>query len=355
MCLFFIIAEAFRFPLEWLIFISFAILMSSQGLPVDLNDAWMEKVSFVPSSMGEFDSQLDDDCNGGLDAIYKTMTSSSTTPLCNIVAKTIPNGVLQSSSGHNTSLSDDERPLAWRCNTFLSSLAPHASQSHDTTISLYSYHTHMAHEEGGISVRARDRWLWVMEMCRDCGVCRSKDQCKSKYERVHGLYVRIRDYERRIPSRCNSYWQMDNVERRQKGLPTEEFPMVLYAKMENLFGNKRNVDVSGLLSDSFDNDNHPTGDEEVDTMDASEGVDPLHANDLQTPSNQHTGEQNRCTGATKATSADGESGGVKRKRRKRASTMKDVAKSTRKLVSHIETSKDRKDSKNEGFHGTPRY
>ncbi|MCO5581330.1 hypothetical protein L7F22_035211 [Adiantum nelumboides] len=190
-------------------------------------------------------------------------------------------------------------------------------------------------EDGGISVRACDRWLWVMEMCKARGVSHSKDQCKSKYKRLHELYVRIRDYERRIPSSCNIYWQMNNAKRRQKGFPTEEFPMVLYKKMKVLFRDKRNVDVGSLLSDSFDDDNLLTG------------VDPLDANDPRTPSNQHMGEQSRCMGVTKATLADGESNGLKRKRCERARTMKDVVESTRKLMSHMEASKDRKDSKNE--------
>ncbi|MCO5610880.1 hypothetical protein L7F22_065122 [Adiantum nelumboides] len=220
---------------------------TATSLPVDLNDAWMEEDNLVQSSLQEFDSQLDDDCTGGFDAVYGMAAPSSTTSLPNYVADTMPNVVLQSPSGHNASLSST----------------------------------------------------------------------------------------------------MDNAKCRQKGLPMKEFPVILYEKMENLFRDKRNVDVSGLLSDSFDDDNFPTGDEESDTVGASEGVDPLDANDPQTPSNQHTGEQSRCTGATKATSTNGESSGLKRKRRERASTMMDVVESTRKLVSHMEVSEDRKDSRDE--------
>ncbi|MCO5585608.1 hypothetical protein L7F22_039543 [Adiantum nelumboides] len=114
-------------------------------------------------------------------------------------------------------------------------------------------------EDGDISLRAHDRWQWVMEKCKTSGIHHSKKQCRSKYERVHRLYVRIRDYERRIPSGCNSYWQMDNAEHCQKGLPTEDFAMVLYEKMESLFGDKRKVDVGFLLNDSFDDDTLPIG------------------------------------------------------------------------------------------------
>ncbi|MCO5608569.1 hypothetical protein L7F22_062780 [Adiantum nelumboides] len=70
--------------------------MFTQGLPVDLNNAWMDEDSLVPSSLRKFDSQIDDNYVGGFDAAYGTTAPSSTTPLCNNVADNMPNAVLRS-------------------------------------------------------------------------------------------------------------------------------------------------------------------------------------------------------------------------------------------------------------------
>ncbi|MCO5593709.1 hypothetical protein L7F22_047726 [Adiantum nelumboides] len=273
--------------------------------------------------------------------MYGTMAPSSTTPLCNILVDNMPNVVLQSPIGHSASLSSTiglmtslllhgnatsscpcvpltpspsrtTRPspltpttTTWHMEQTAATRLPttpqptrkvptlatprprqeklsltHNQPSNDATPIDAQSHWRLLEvlycearkaidihqEDSGISVQIRDRWLWVMEMCRARGVYRSKEQCKSKYERVHGLYVRIYEYKRRIPSSCNNYWQMDTPEHHQKG------------------------------------------DEEGDTLGAD--VDPIDANDPQTPSNQHTGEQSRCFGATKATTVDGESGKI---------------------------------------------
>ncbi|MCO5561803.1 hypothetical protein L7F22_015427 [Adiantum nelumboides] len=60
-------------------------------------------------------------------------------------------------------------------------------------------------EEGGIYVRSRDRWLTIAGACRLRGVHRSKSQWKMKWERMHTLFTRVRDYEKRIPLGQNSY------------------------------------------------------------------------------------------------------------------------------------------------------
>ncbi|MCO5590706.1 hypothetical protein L7F22_044681 [Adiantum nelumboides] len=53
---------------------------------------------------------------------------------------------------------------------------------------------------------------------------------------------------------------MDAIEWHTMGLPTEEFPFEVYNQMENLFGDRRNVDVAGLLYDSLNDDTVPLGD-----------------------------------------------------------------------------------------------
>ncbi|KAI5080677.1 hypothetical protein GOP47_0003860 [Adiantum capillus-veneris] len=115
-------------------------------------------------------------------------------------------------------------------------------------------------QEGGIYIRSFDRWHMIAEACWSRGVHRSKSQCKTKWERLHTLFTRVCDYECKIPYGCNSYWQMDVIEWRTRGLPTEDFPFEVYDKMENLFGGRRNVDVAGLLYDSLDDDTVPMSD-----------------------------------------------------------------------------------------------
>ncbi|MCO5607066.1 hypothetical protein L7F22_061258 [Adiantum nelumboides] len=54
---------------------------------------------------------------------------------------------------------------------------------------------------------------------------------------------------------------MDTMERQQKGLPMEDFLPDLYEKMESLLGDRHNVDVGGLIYDTFDDEVTPLADE----------------------------------------------------------------------------------------------
>ncbi|MCO5566648.1 hypothetical protein L7F22_020325 [Adiantum nelumboides] len=182
-------------------------------------------------------------------------------------------------------------------------------------------------DEGGICIRACDRWQWISENCHTRGVPRTKEQCRSKYERIHSLFTRIRDYERRIPSGCHSYWQMDTMERQQKGLLVEDFSPDLYEKMENLFGDRSNVDVGGLLYDTFDDEVTPLVADEVDE-------DGTRTPPLMDPEQSHGSNNSEGPAANTMNTDTEQAAGIKRKRCERSNVIEimEVAESSKKIA-----------------------
>ncbi|MCO5552583.1 hypothetical protein L7F22_006096 [Adiantum nelumboides] len=100
---------------------------------------------------------------------------------------------------------------------------------------------------------------------------------------------------------------MDAIERRTRGLPTEDFPFEVYDKMENLFGDRQNVEVAGLLCDLLNDDTIPLGD----------GAKNVHVEQPSGASEPYTPPPQGASvpRASSNTTADAQSGGIKQKRR----------------------------------------
>ncbi|MCO5591853.1 hypothetical protein L7F22_045846 [Adiantum nelumboides] len=131
---------------------------------------------------------------------------------------------------------------------------------------------------------------------------------------------------------------MDMAERCQRSLPTEDIPYNIYERMESLFGDRRNVDVGGLLFDWLDDDVTPLEEGSNANMEHSIG-------EPQTPPPQSLS----TAAASSDTSTDTQLGGIKRKTRERtnSNSLKDIAESTRKLASFADNSEDRRDAREE--------
>ncbi|KAI5080394.1 hypothetical protein GOP47_0003577 [Adiantum capillus-veneris] len=189
--------------------------------------------------------------------------------------------------------------------------------------------------EGGVYERTRrNRWQMVAETSQARGVMRNKAQCKTKWEKLHSLFDRLNDYERKIPSGWSSYWQMTQTDRCTKGLPVEDFTFKLYNKMQMLFGGDRNADIRGLLVDSMKDDTTPLGDKEDNHTMPGDGdttgkqkTPPLATNNGGGPSDA---------------SVEGSSGGIKRKRRSRVNgnNIKELMDSMKNLAMVLQSSKD---------------
>ncbi|XP_021767836.1 flocculation protein FLO11-like [Chenopodium quinoa] len=93
------------------------------------------------------------------------------------------------------------------------------------------------------------RWKWVEEYCWGKGCFRSQNQCNDKWDNLMRDYKKVRDYQKNLSetetgtgtepeteggsgssSTLNkSYWSMDKVERKDKGLPTNMLPQIYQA------------------------------------------------------------------------------------------------------------------------------
>ncbi|MCO5548607.1 hypothetical protein L7F22_002067 [Adiantum nelumboides] len=136
---------------------------------------------------------------------------------------------------------------------------------------------------------------------------------------------------------------MDVIERRTRGLPTKEFSFEVYNKMENLFGDRQNVDVAGLLYDLLKDDTVPLGDG-VENVHVEQ---PFGASEPHTPPTPVPGAP--IPGATSDTTTDAQSEGIKQKRQERTNvtTLKELAESARRMASFMDTTEDRKDTREE--------
>ncbi|XP_021765484.1 uncharacterized protein LOC110730010 [Chenopodium quinoa] len=84
------------------------------------------------------------------------------------------------------------------------------------------------------------RWKWVEEYCWGKGCFRSQNQCNDKWDNLMRDYKKVRDYQKNLPepeteteggsgTLNKSYWSMDKVERKDKGLPTNMLPQIYQA------------------------------------------------------------------------------------------------------------------------------
>ncbi|XP_074272442.1 uncharacterized protein LOC141596243 [Silene latifolia] len=91
------------------------------------------------------------------------------------------------------------------------------------------------------------RWKWVEEYCWRKGCLRSQNQCNDKWDNLMRDYKKIRDFSRNLlisnkggdnydqheeisgNVKVKSYWEMDKVERKDKGLPTNMLPQIYQA------------------------------------------------------------------------------------------------------------------------------
>jgi len=76
------------------------------------------------------------------------------------------------------------------------------------------------------------RWKWVEEYCWRRGCQRSQNQCNDKWDNLMRDYKKVREYQRNLNEDRNnnkSYWEMDRVERKEKGLPTNMLPQIYQA------------------------------------------------------------------------------------------------------------------------------
>ncbi|KAL2930514.1 Trihelix transcription factor ASR3 [Bienertia sinuspersici] len=86
------------------------------------------------------------------------------------------------------------------------------------------------------------RWKWVEEYCWGKGCFRSQNQCNDKWDNLMRDYKKVRDYQKTLnpnfnnntsqqptTSNIKSYWSMDKIERKEKGLPTNMLPQIYQA------------------------------------------------------------------------------------------------------------------------------
>ncbi|KNA18465.1 hypothetical protein SOVF_070530 [Spinacia oleracea] len=74
------------------------------------------------------------------------------------------------------------------------------------------------------------RWKWVEEYCWGKGCFRSQNQCNDKWDNLMRDYKKVRDYQKNLPAdHLKSYWNMDKLERKDKGLPTNMLPQIYQA------------------------------------------------------------------------------------------------------------------------------
>lgn len=79
------------------------------------------------------------------------------------------------------------------------------------------------------------RWKWVEEYCWGKGCFRSQNQCNDKWDNLMRDYKKVREYLKNLSDHLEerenikSYWNMDKVERKDKGLPTNMLPQIYQA------------------------------------------------------------------------------------------------------------------------------
>ncbi|MCO5572917.1 hypothetical protein L7F22_026678 [Adiantum nelumboides] len=75
-----------------------------------------------------------------------------------------------------------------------------------------------------------ERWEFISKYCVRHGVLCSADQCLFRWDRISALFKKVHDYERHIPSGCDSYWNISTNQREEMKLP-RSFLEDLYSTM----------------------------------------------------------------------------------------------------------------------------
>ena len=79
------------------------------------------------------------------------------------------------------------------------------------------------------------RWKWVEEYCWGKGCFRSQNQCNDKWDNLMRDYKKVRDYQKNYQQNkdenigLKSYWDMDKIQRKDKGLPTNMIAQIYQA------------------------------------------------------------------------------------------------------------------------------
>ncbi|MCO5584654.1 hypothetical protein L7F22_038585 [Adiantum nelumboides] len=80
-----------------------------------------------------------------------------------------------------------------------------------------------------------ERLTRVAKWVKDDGVTRMPLQCRDKWENHFPKYRKIQNWEKAIPSRLSSFWQMDPQERQSHGLP-RSFDKTMFEVLDSQFG-----------------------------------------------------------------------------------------------------------------------
>ncbi|MCO5602270.1 hypothetical protein L7F22_056399 [Adiantum nelumboides] len=83
------------------------------------------------------------------------------------------------------------------------------------------------------------------------GALCSLDQCLFRWDQILAAFKKIHDYERRIPSRKDSYWNMTSSERDQMKLP-QSFGQDIYSAMLDRVGSERLINPANIVYDTSD-------------------------------------------------------------------------------------------------------
>ncbi|MCO5578181.1 hypothetical protein L7F22_032019 [Adiantum nelumboides] len=95
-----------------------------------------------------------------------------------------------------------------------------------------------------------ERWRQVSNWCKTAKVNKSALQCRDKWENTFPKYKKVRDWDRAMPSRKNSYALM-TVDERVKGGSPKTFDNAMYNILESRFARDILVDPGPIWIDAL--------------------------------------------------------------------------------------------------------
>ncbi|KAI5065422.1 hypothetical protein GOP47_0020117 [Adiantum capillus-veneris] len=95
-----------------------------------------------------------------------------------------------------------------------------------------------------------ERWDFISKYCVQRGVLRSADQCLFHWDSISALFKKVHDYERHIPSGCDSYWKLSANQQEEMKLP-RTFLEELYTTMLDRVGKERQLNHDDIVYDTM--------------------------------------------------------------------------------------------------------